>query len=278
MIEHAFSRKNVNPACSRRQRVTPGTGACSDLFLMAFDQVRHQPTKSPITSSWALILVRGCAWVRNENLAEPRADIHDSLVATADALPMRDIDSLLSHIDIFEVEVDDLAAPKTSVEEAAQHSYRARTLERGLPGYVRRSEQDAIAVRGVEGFRRATRRDGRRLHPMKRIRNALTLLEVIEERTQRPPVRVNRDALEPRSPAQLIHKTRGPSASLPLYRPCRHGRSETTTELAYTSSAERLRWLGSYMHFYNFPQSPLCARFTIPVSRLVMNNVLVRNR
>jgi len=45
----------------------------------------------------------------------------------------------------------------------------------------------------------------------------------------------------------------------------------------YQSSAERQRWLGPFMHFYNYHRAHSALGYNPPISRLDRNNLLARN-
>ena len=52
---------------------------------------------------------------------------------------------------------------------------------------------------------------------------------------------------------------------------------EWAYRFAYNSSAERLRWLQPYLHFYNFHRAHSALAYNAPISRLDRKNVLRRN-
>ena len=52
---------------------------------------------------------------------------------------------------------------------------------------------------------------------------------------------------------------------------------EWAYRFSYDSSEERRRWLGPYLHFYNFHRAHSSLAYNPPISRLVRNNVLTSN-
>jgi transposase InsO family protein len=52
---------------------------------------------------------------------------------------------------------------------------------------------------------------------------------------------------------------------------------EWAYRFTYQTSDERRRWLAPYLHFYNFHRAHSALGYNPPVSRLVRNNLLVRN-
>lgn len=70
------------------------------------------------------------------------------------------------------------------------------------------------------------------------------------------------------------------------YRPQTNGKAERLIQtllrewayrFAYSDSDERKRWLAPYIHFYNYHRAHSALHYNPPISRLVENNLLVRN-